>query len=105
MFKFAYTNEAEMFVLKVLMKSDKQRSFDTRERLKVTKILEQTMHIDQQNQGSYLEKNVKRSPFHDCHSFSDNLENETRDDWKEGKSVLGFIGTGLDTILTVHDYE
>jgi hypothetical protein len=26
-------------------------------------------------------------------------ENETRDDWKERKSILGFIGTGLDAIL------
>jgi len=67
--------------------------------LKVTKVLEETMHVDQQNQGSYLETNVERSPFHDCHSFSDKLENETRDDWNEGKSILGFIGTGLDTIL------
>ena len=57
------------------------------------------MHVDQQNQGSYLETNVERSSFHDCHSFSDKLENETRDDWNEGKSILGFIGTGLDTIL------
>jgi len=59
------------------------------------------MHVDQQNQGSYLEKNVERSPFHDCHSFSDEWEKETRDDWKEGKSILGFIGTGLNTILSL----
>jgi len=63
------------------------------------------MHVDQQNQGSYLEKNVERSPFHDCHSFSYKWENETRDDWNEGKSTLGFIGTCLDTILKVRDCE
>jgi hypothetical protein len=65
MLKVAYTNEAEMRFLKVLMKPDQQRSCYTRERLKVTKVLEETTHVDQQNQESYLEKNVKRSPFHD----------------------------------------
>jgi hypothetical protein len=88
-----------MLFLKVLMKSDQQRSDDTRERLNVTEVLEETTHVDQQNQERYLEKNVERSPFHDCHSFSDEWEIETRDDWNEGKSILGFIETGLDTIL------
>jgi hypothetical protein len=78
------------------MKSDEQRSYGTREKQKVTKALERTMRISQQNQGTYLEMTVERSSFHDCLSYSDKWENETRDDWNEEKGMLGFIGTGFD---------
>ena len=79
-----------MLFLKVLMRSDQQRRYDTRERLKVTKVLEETMHVDQQIQGSYLEKNVERSSFHDCHSFSDK--------WR---TKLEMVGTRKD-YLGIH---
>lgn len=89
MIKVAYANEEKTF-FQVFIKSDQQRNSDARERLRVTKILELTVHVDQQKLRKLFGK--------ECRAIASTIGNVYRQMGERlemirtrERAVLGFI--------------